>query len=73
MSDDDQPADDTSHAETVTDGRCVKIETPHYSVQSWGDPDDSFDEVLDKAEAAADRAKADVKEINDDDDMGGFQ
>mgnify|MGYP005866679703 CR=1 FL=1 len=70
---DEQDVEHSEHDESLTDGRCVKIETPHYSVQTWGDPGDSFDEVLDKAEAAAERAKADVKEINDEDDKGGFR
>ena len=56
----------TEHKEDYSenDGRSVKIETNYYNIQTWGDPDDSFDEVMEKAERAADRAKADVKEMN---------
>jgi len=73
MSDGERDIEQSDHSKTVTDGRCVKIETPYYKVRSSGDPDDSFDEVLDKAEAAADRAMSDMKEINNENDAGGFQ
>lgn len=51
---------DTNHEH---DGRCVKIDTGYYEVQVWGDPDDNFADVAEQAEQAADRAKADVKEL----------
>lgn len=53
------------------DGRSVRIDTGYYEVQVWGDPDDGFAEVVERAEAAADRAKADVREL-DGDDEGGY-
>lgn len=47
------------------DGRSVEIDTGFYRVQVWGDTDDSFDDVMQKAERAADRAKADAVEMDD--------
>ena len=70
MTDEPEPSD-SEHREV--DGRCVKIDTGYYSVQTWGDPDDSFDEVRQQAEAAADRAKADIRDLDGDDSKGGFQ
>lgn len=62
MGRDDTPAPERT---AEADGRSVEIDTGAYRVQVWGDPDDSFEEVLRKAEAAADRAKADVGDLND--------
>lgn len=47
------------------DGRSVKIDTGFYEVQVWGDPDDSFAEVQEAAFDAADRARQDVEEMDD--------
>jgi hypothetical protein len=52
------------------DGRSVLIDTGFYEVQVWGDTDDSFEDVMDKTKAAADRAKADVKELDENYDNG---
>jgi len=58
--------DKTEHSEeySETDGRCILIDTGFYKVQVWGDPEDSFDEVAEKAKDAADRAKDDVEELD---------
>lgn len=55
------------------DGRCIKIDTPHYKVEVWGDVGDSFDDVMDKTAEAADKAKADIRDMADDTEKGGFQ
>lgn len=52
------------------DGRSVHIDTGFYEVQVWGDPGDDFEAVMDKAHEAADRAKADRKELDDNQDNG---
>jgi len=62
---------DSEHREV--DGRCVEIDTGFYRVQVWGDPEDSFEEVREQANTAADRAKADVKDLRDTDDKGGYK
>ncbi len=59
-------ADETHHTEDYyeNDGRAVRIDTGYYEIQVWGDTDDSFADVMEKAERAADRAKDDVEDLN---------
>ena len=65
-------SDDDNGEKREHDGRTIKIDTGFYEIQVWGDPDDDFDTVLEKAKQAADRAKADVEELDDriDDNKG---
>jgi hypothetical protein len=59
-------SDDTdSECNHEHDGRSIKIDTGFYEVQVWGDPDDDFEAVKAKAEAAADRARADVEALDE--------
>lgn len=66
--------DDVDHSRE-DDGRSIQIDTGFYCVQVWGDTDDSFDETMEKAMEAADRAKADAVELDDriDDDGRSFR
>jgi hypothetical protein len=57
--------DTTTDATEERDGRSVEIDTGFYRVQVWGDPQDSFDEVVGKAHDAAERAKEDAAELDD--------
>jgi len=72
MSDGNSNSGGTHHTENhrENDGRSVLIDTGFYEIQVWGDPDDSFDEVADKAKDAADRAKDDVEELDEKYDNG---
>jgi hypothetical protein len=65
MTDDKPHSEEATEISRESDGRTVEIDTGFYRVQVWGDPDDSFDEVLTKAKAAADRAKADAVDLDD--------
>jgi hypothetical protein len=47
------------------DGRSVEIDTGYYHVHVWGDTEDSFEAVMDKAEEAAKLAKHDVIDLDD--------
>ena len=68
-------SDDDTGTKHEHDGRSIQIDTGFYEVQVWGDPDDDFEAVRKKAEQAADRAKADVQELDDriDDGNGGAE
>lgn len=50
---------------TEADGRAVKMDIGYYSVGVWGDPGDSFEELHEELEAAAERAMRDLKELDD--------
>lgn len=54
----------TVEKSTESDGRSIEIDTGHYRVQVWGDPDDDLDDLMDQLTDAADRAKADLKELD---------
>jgi len=56
--------DEKTETNEERDGRCIEIDTGFYRVQVWGDPQDSFDEVAEKARDAADRAKEDAAELD---------
>ena len=68
-------SDDDTGTKREHDGRSVHIDTGFYEVQVWGDPDDDLETVRETAEQAADRAKADVQELDDriDDGNGGAE
>ena len=59
--------DKTEHTENYNqdDGRSAKVDTGYYSVQVWGDTEDSFEEVIERTEELADRAKDDVQDMNE--------
>lgn len=62
---DDADDDVVVEQSETSDGRSVQIQTAFYTVQAWGDPDDSFETVRNEAFTAADRAKADTEELDD--------
>lgn len=64
----DNEPDESSNAHEVErayNGRSIEIDTGFYHIEVTGDPDDSFEAVLDCAERVADRAKEDVEELDD--------
>lgn len=61
MTDDDESVERSLE----DDGRSVEIDTGFYRIQVWGDTDDSFGDVMDKAMQAADRAKEDSVDLDD--------
>jgi hypothetical protein len=61
---------DESEQTAEYDGGSIEIDAGAYRVQVWGDPDDSLDDLRDLAFEAADRAKADVQELDDRMDNG---
>lgn len=65
--------DNTTETTNENDGRSIKIDTGYYSVLVEGDTDDSLDDVEEKAMRAADRAKEDIEELDDDGDNTQFQ
>jgi hypothetical protein len=52
---------------TEANGRAVTIDTGFYTVEVYGDPDDSLADVQETAEDLADRAVDDLKDL----DKGG--
>lgn len=74
----DAQADErTHHTEDTrtTDGRSIEIDTGFYRVRVWGDPEDSFETVAERARDACDRAKEDAVDLDDriDDDGVSFR
>lgn len=65
-------SDDESESERSIeeDGRHVRIDAGFYEVQVHGDPDDSLEDVKETAFEAADRARDDVEEMDDNFDNG---
>jgi len=46
------------------DGRSVEIDTGYYRVQVWGDPDDDFETVMEKAVEVSNVAKNDALKMD---------